>query len=110
MLANALRTFELEKRELNQKDPFKQFLTAIAYAICSTYHTTLQATPGQLVFGQDMILPIRLATDWAIIAKHKQERIDDLHAGVTNTCPWMCLWCIRGCSTVDQVAQLMINC
>ena len=50
VLTNTLRTFELEKRELNEKDPFKKFLTATAYAICSTYHTTLQAISGQLVF------------------------------------------------------------
>ena len=65
---------------MNEDDPFKDFLTATAYAIRSTYHTTLQATPGQLVFGQDMILPIRLTTNWALIAQRKQERIDKSNA------------------------------
>ena len=79
-MASSLRTFELEKHGLNENDLFKEFLTATAYAIRSTYHTTLQATPGQLIFGRDMILPIRLATNWARIAQRKQERINESNA------------------------------
>ena len=45
VLGNALRTFELEKQDLSGEQPFEPFLTAVAYAIRSTYHTTLQATP-----------------------------------------------------------------
>ena len=37
---------------------------------------TLQATPGQLVFGQNIIPPIKLAANWAFIAQRKQERIN----------------------------------
>ena len=33
-----------------------------------------------------MILPIRLATNWAIIAKRKQERINDSNACKNNKC------------------------
>ncbi len=76
VLGNALRTFELEKRELDDKEPFEPFLTATAYAIRSTYHTTLQATQGQLVFGRDMILPVQFKANWASIALRKQERIN----------------------------------
>ena len=55
---------------------FEPFLTACPYAIRCTYHTTLQATPGQLVFGRDMILPITFKADWALIARCKQEQIN----------------------------------
>ena len=58
VLGDSLRTFELENIELPQYDPFGSFLNATAWAICSTYHTTLQATPGQLVFGRDMLLSL----------------------------------------------------
>ena len=71
-----MRTFELEKRELEDKEPFEPFLTATAYAIRSTYHTTLKATPGQLVFGRDMILPVLFKANWASIALRKQARIN----------------------------------
>jgi hypothetical protein len=76
VLGNALRTFELEKRELDTINPFEPFLTATAYAVRSTYHTTLQATPGQLIFGRDMILPTEFKANWAAITMRKQESID----------------------------------
>ena len=77
VLGNCLRTFELQKQELDAVNPWEPFLTATAYAIRSTYHTTLQATPGQLVFGRDMVLPMQFEADWASIALRKQARIND---------------------------------
>ena len=77
VLGDQLRTFELEERELTEEEQtFEPFLTACAYAIRCAYHTTLKATPGQLVFGRDMILPIKFQADWALIARQKQEVID----------------------------------
>jgi hypothetical protein len=75
VLNDSLRTFELEKRELSETEPWSPFLTAVAYAIRSTYHTTLQATPAQLVFGRDMILPLKFKADWARIRQQRQEAI-----------------------------------
>ena len=75
VLGDALRTFELEKEELPKYDPFGSFLSAAAWAIRSTYHTTLEATPGQLVFGRDMLLPIKFKADWARIRQRKQDTI-----------------------------------
>jgi hypothetical protein len=49
---NMLRAFELEERELDPYDPWKEELQARAFGIRSTFHTTLQASPGQLVFGR----------------------------------------------------------
>ena len=51
-------------------------LSAAAWAIRSTAHTTLDATPGQLVFGRDMLLPIQIKTDWARIRQRKQDIIN----------------------------------
>ena len=59
-----IRTFELENIELDEDDPFAGLVSAVGFAVRSTYHTTLQATPGQLVFGRDMILPIQYVADW----------------------------------------------
>jgi hypothetical protein len=42
------QTFELQERELNENNSWSTFLASAAFAIRSTYHTTLQATPGQL--------------------------------------------------------------
>ena len=65
VLGDMLRTFELEEQQLDEDNPFGRFLSACAYSVRSTYHTTLQATPAQLVFGRDMILPVNFRADWS---------------------------------------------
>jgi hypothetical protein len=57
-LNDALITAEIDGRELDDKDPRGLFLSSAAYAIHSSFHTKLKATPGQLVFGRDMVLSI----------------------------------------------------
>ena len=42
----------------------------------STCRTTLQATPGQLVFGRDMIFNIQHEANWKAIVDRKQQRIN----------------------------------
>ena len=76
VLGNCLRTFDLEEADLSDDNPFDEFLAATAYAIRSTVHTTLGASPGQLVFGRDMILPITYKADWAVVTNRKQQRIN----------------------------------
>lgn len=76
VLNNCLRTFELQKQNLNKQDPWTQFLAATAFAIRSTYHTTLQATPAQLIYGRDMILPVQFKADWAAIQTRRQNIIN----------------------------------
>eukprot|EP00957_Ditylum_brightwellii_P108798 8299385-Ditylum_brightwellii.AAC.1 len=38
-----------------EDDPWGEVLASIAWAIRITYHTMLGATPGQLVYGHDML-------------------------------------------------------
>jgi hypothetical protein len=40
-----LRSFDLEEEMLEEDNPFDYFLQSTAWAIRSTYHTTVQATP-----------------------------------------------------------------
>ena len=39
-------------------------------------YTTLQATPGQLVFGRDMLLNLKFVADWEAIKLRKQRDVD----------------------------------
>ena len=71
-----IRTFELETNYLDEEDPWKGILSATAFAVRSTYHTTFKKTPGQLVFGRDMIFNIRHVANWEYIRQNKQELID----------------------------------
>jgi hypothetical protein len=66
VMGNMLRTFELEERDLDPQDPWGEFLQQCAFGIRSTHHTTLQASPGQLVFGRDMIHNIPFIANWTI--------------------------------------------
>ncbi len=58
-ISNMIRTFEVERNYLDDDDPWAGILSATAFAVRSTYHTTLQATPGQLNFGRDLILNVQ---------------------------------------------------
>ena len=46
------------------------------FAVRATYHTTLQASPMQLVFGRDDILNIKHVAEWEHIWQRKQLRIN----------------------------------
>jgi transposase InsO family protein len=48
VMENMLRAFELEYRELDPEYPWNEFLQDFAFRVRSTFHTTLQAFPGQL--------------------------------------------------------------
>ena len=50
-------------------------LSAVRRAVVSTVHTTLRATPTQLVFGRDAMLNISFQADWNYIKERKQKRI-----------------------------------
>ena len=76
VLGNLIRTFELEELELDEDNPFTGILSAVSWAIRSMYHTTLQATPGQLVFGRDMILNLHHIANWKSIQARKQDIIN----------------------------------
>jgi transposase InsO family protein len=76
VLGNSLRTFELEKEDLSEIDPWGYFLSSAAWAIRSTFHTTLRATPGQLIYGRDMLLNTQFKANWANIRKQKQDIIN----------------------------------
>jgi hypothetical protein len=76
LVNETLRSFDLEKQNLEEENPFEYFLQSTAWAIRSTYHTTLQATPCQLLFGRDMIYNIAFNSNWNRIQKRKQDLID----------------------------------
>jgi len=72
VIGNIIRTFELESNYLDEDDPWKGILSATAFAVRSTFHTSLQSTPGQLVFGRDMIFNIQHIANWELIKQRIQ--------------------------------------
>ena len=84
VVGNALRVLEINKdpenRVIDDQDPWDNVLSQVAWAIRSTYHTTLEATPGQLVYARDMLLPVKYRIHWAHVRTRKQELINSNNA------------------------------
>jgi hypothetical protein len=65
-------SFEVEKQLIDETDPWSGILSAAAWAARSAHHTALQSTPGQQVFGRDVIWDMAHVADWQCIKQRKQ--------------------------------------
>jgi hypothetical protein len=61
-IGNIIRTFDVQT--MDENDPWAGILAATMFAVRATYHTTLKASPMQLVFGRDAMLNIKHVTNW----------------------------------------------
>jgi len=75
-LGNIIRTFEIHDSEMTTESPWDGILSAAMFALRATYHTTLQATPMQLVFGRDAMLNVKFQADWQLIKELKYKQIN----------------------------------
>ena len=97
-IGNIIRTFELHDNYLDEDDPWKGILAATAFAIRATYHTTLQKSPGQLVFGRDMIFNFQHTANCEYIHARKQRLIqknNKMNTSLTSLIPITSM--IRSC-------------
>ena len=74
-IADIIRTHQLNEIELDEDDPWSGVLAAAMWATRATVHTTLQATPMQLVFGRDAVLNIKFQVNWKYIKERKEKLI-----------------------------------
>jgi hypothetical protein len=72
-----LHTSELNMAKTVKPSDIDVFLSDAAWAVHSTYHTVLKASPGAAIFGQDMLFDILFIADWQKIGEHRQ-RLTDL--------------------------------
>ncbi len=77
-----LRTAKLDMAKLVNASVINIFLADAAWAICSTHHTVLKASPGAAIFEQDMLFDIPFIADWKKIVEHMQ--ITDLNTAHEN--------------------------
>ncbi len=72
-----LRTAEIDMANSVTPNNVNVFLDNAAWwAIFSTYHTSLTASPGAAIFGQDMLFDIPFVADWHKIGEHRQSLTD----------------------------------
>ena len=83
VIANLICTFELDRNYVDEDDPQKGILVADVFYIRSIYYTTNKKSPGQLVFGRDMVLPIEHVAYWRLIYQRKQT-LTDKNAYIEN--------------------------
>ena len=86
VLGNMLRTKNLANLDFNVVDTWPNILASVAFAIRSTHHSTLGASPAQLVFGRDMVLPLQFVAEWEYIRTRKQEAIDKSNLRENKKC------------------------
>ena len=73
-IGNTILTFDVSN--IVNNSPWSGILAATMFAVRVTYHTTLQASPMQIVFGQDAVLKITYVADWEHVEQRKQLRIN----------------------------------
>ncbi len=76
VLGQMLRTAELDTADSVTPNDVNVFLDNAAWAICSTYHTVLKASPGAAIFGCDMLFNIPFVADWHKIGEQRQSLTD----------------------------------
>jgi hypothetical protein len=78
-----LHTSELDMAEMMKASDIDVFLSDTAWAVRSTYHTVLKASPGAAIFGRDMLFDISFIADWQKIGERRQ-RLTDLNNARKN--------------------------
>ena len=76
VIAKLVRTFYLQNNYLYEDDSWSGILAATAFAVQSTYRTTLQVMPVHPVFGCDMVLNTPFIAEWGYIRLRKKNIID----------------------------------
>jgi hypothetical protein len=81
-----LRTDEIDMADTGSESDIADFLTIAAWAIRSTYHTVLKASPGAAIFGRDMLFDIPFIADWNKIGDNRQCQTDCNTRHENKTC------------------------
>ncbi len=83
VFTNMLSTAELDMAKSDNASDIDIFLADAAWAIRSTHHTVLKASPGLAIFGWDMLFDLPFIADWKKIGEHRQ-RLTDLNIAHEN--------------------------
>jgi hypothetical protein len=71
VLGIMMSTSEIDMAKSVEPADTDTFIDNAAWAICSTYHTVLKASPGAAIFGGDMLFDILFIADWKQIGEFR---------------------------------------
>ena len=77
VLGNLVQNFNISETYVEKYDTWWGILAVAAFEIFSTTNRLRCYSLGQLVFGCDMILPIKHKSDWELIHQIKQKKIKE---------------------------------
>ena len=72
VILNMLVTKDLDNKVFNHIYTCGENLASIAWMIRASYHHTIMATPGQAVFGRDMMFNLKSVIDWQFVTAENQ--------------------------------------
>ena len=76
VLGKIVQTFNIQQTYVDKNYPWTVILDATEFEIHSTTSRKKNYISGQLIFGRDMILPIKHRVDWELICQRKQTQIN----------------------------------
>ena len=76
VLGNLVRTFNIYQVYVDKNYPWTGIIAAAEFAILSTTNRLKVYSQGKLVFGGDIILPIKHEVDWELIRQQNQAQIN----------------------------------
>ena len=76
VVTDMLKTSNLDMQDTCTPEMIQDLLTNVGWAIRSTYHTVLGASPGAAIYGRDMLFDIPYVANWADIGKRRQKQVD----------------------------------
>ncbi len=71
-----MRISEIDMAESVEPADIDTFIYNAAWAICSTYHMVLKASPGAAIFGRNMLFDVLFLADWKQIEEYRQHQTD----------------------------------
>jgi hypothetical protein len=76
VLGTMMCTSEIDMAKSVEPADIDKFIDNAAWAIRSTYHTVIKASPDAAIFGHDMLFDILFIADWTQIGEHRQRQTD----------------------------------
>ena len=71
-----LATKDLDNKVFDYIYPWGETLAYIAWVIRASYFRNITATPGQAVFGRDILFNLTSVLDWKVVTAAKQRQVE----------------------------------
>ena len=74
VIGDAIRSMELHTKPCDDVT-INAVLQNVAYGLRATYHSSIAASPGQIVFGRDMVINSLYLANWKNLASRRETQI-----------------------------------